>query len=167
MSKSISIPDASCQLLAIVEQLHAAYKHLNKRFTLDGRLVGDIGEVLVEHEYDVKLFEDTQKHYDARSSDGRRVQIKATMQNCLTFPADNVPDNYIGIQINSNGTFAEIFNGPGKIVKKALRNRKPTKTNQHVVSVNALKKLNKDVKPTDRIPKRSNTSLRRTTSDDC
>lgn len=41
----ITIPDAVKQMLAIVEQLCAAYP--KKKFTLDGRLVGDIGEVLV------------------------------------------------------------------------------------------------------------------------
>jgi hypothetical protein len=36
-------------------------------------LVGDIGEVLVEDAYDLQLFEDLQKHYDAQCSDGRLV----------------------------------------------------------------------------------------------
>ena len=53
---AITIPDAVRQMLAIVEQLCIAYA--KKRFTLDGRLVGDIGEVLVEDAYDLQLFAD-------------------------------------------------------------------------------------------------------------
>ena len=81
----ITIPDAVNQMLQIVEQLQSAYP--KKRFTLDGRLVGDLGEILVEGAYDVGLNKGLQKHHDAITSDGRRVQIKATMQNSLTFPA--------------------------------------------------------------------------------
>ncbi len=82
-----------------------------RRFTLDGRLVGDLGEVLVEGEYDVELFEGLVKHHDAMTHDGRQPQIKATMQTGLTFPVDNVPDYYLGIKIHPDGTFTEIFNG--------------------------------------------------------
>ena len=88
----ITIPDAVNQMLQIVEQLQSAYP--KKRFTLDGRLVGDLGEILVEDAYDVELHEDLQKHYDGIESGGRQVQIKATMQNSLTFPVDHVPDYY-------------------------------------------------------------------------
>jgi len=44
---AITIPEAVKHMLGIVEQLCAVYPH--KKFTLDGRLVGDIGEVLVEY----------------------------------------------------------------------------------------------------------------------
>ncbi len=96
----ITIPDAVNQMLQIVEQLRSAYP--KKRFTLDGRLVGDLGEILVEDAYDVELHEDLQKHYDGIASDGRQVQIKATMQNSLTFPVDHVPDYYLGIKIQEH-----------------------------------------------------------------
>ena len=43
------------QLIAITQSLKEKYKHHNKNFTLDGKLVGDIGEVLVaEHYKDIK-----------------------------------------------------------------------------------------------------------------
>ncbi|WP_026600615.1 DUF6998 domain-containing protein [Methylomonas sp. 11b] len=153
--KPITIPDAVRQLLAIVELLRQSYKTQKKQFTLDGRLVGDLGEVLAEEAYDIKLFEDLQKHHDATASDGRLVQIKATMQKNLTFPVDHIPLYYIGIQIHSDGTFSEVFNGPGALAWEAVKNRKPTKTNLHSVSVSALSKLNAKVAPADRIPKRA------------
>ena len=159
MKDKITIPEAVKQLLSIVEQLRDAYKDQNKQFTLDGRLVGDIGEVLAEEAYEIKLFEDLQKHHDATCSDGRLVQIKATMKDSLTFPVDHIPDYYIGIKIHSNGTFTEVFNGPGAVAWEAVKNRKATKTNLHSVSTSALSKLSATVAESDRIPARSNNSL--------
>lgn len=158
MPEQITIPDAVTQLLAIVARLRETYKAQKKQFTLDGRLVGDIGEVLAESTYDIKLFDDLQKHHDATCSDGRLVQIKATMKSNLTFPVDHIPLYYIGIQVHSDGSFTEIFNGPGAVAWEAVKNRKPTKTNLHSVSVTALKKLGANVSSNDRIPKRANTT---------
>ncbi|MBA7644682.1 hypothetical protein ES703_52427 [subsurface metagenome] len=145
----ITISDAVKQLLQIVKQLQSKYP--KKKFTLDGRLVGDIGEVLVEDAYDVKLHEGLQKHHDGITPDGKQVQIKATMQNWLTFPVDHIPDYYLGIKIKPDGTFREIFNGPGRVAREAVKDRKPTKTNLHTVSISILERLNEKVHEKDRI----------------
>ena len=139
-------------LLLIVETMREEYP--NKRFTLDGRLVGDIGEVLAAEKYDLELFEGLHKHHDARTSDGRLVQIKATMQNFLTFPVDHIPDFFLGIKIHPDGTITEVFNGPGGVASQAIKNRKATKTNLHTVSISAFQELNTQVNPEDRIPVR-------------
>ena len=56
----ITVPDAIKQLLQIVEQLQIA--HPKKKFTLDGRLVGDLGETLVEGAYDVDIFAKNERY---------------------------------------------------------------------------------------------------------
>jgi hypothetical protein len=157
---NITIPDAVRQMLSIVEKLCAAYP--KKKFTLDGRLVGDIGEVLVEEAYDLDLFEDVKKHHDGQCSDGRLVQIKATIKKSLTFPADHVPNYYLGVQVGADGTFIEVFNGPGAIAWEAVKSRAAPKTNLHSVSIGALKKLQEKVRPEDRIPGRPNTTIKPT-----
>ena len=149
---AITIPKAVAQMLAIVEKL--CRKYPKKKFTLDGRLVGDIGEVLVENAYDLTLFEDVHKHHDAMSSDGRLVQIKATMKKSLTFPAHHKPKYFLGVQIHKDGSFTEVFNGPGKVAWKAVKKRSALKTNLHTVSISALSKLQAGVPPEDRIPRR-------------
>jgi len=149
----ITIPEAMKQLLQITKQLHNEYP--KRRFTLDGRLVGDLGEVLAEIEYDIELYDGLQKHHDAKASDGRQVQIKATMKDSLTFPVDHVPDYYLGIKIEHDGTLTEIFNGPGSVASEAVKNRQPTKTNLHSVHINTLKRLNEEVHSRDKIPRRS------------
>jgi hypothetical protein len=150
MSKAIST--SITKLLEIVDDLQLA--HPAKKFTLDGRLLGDIGEILVEESYDVALFEDMRRHHDAETKDGRRVQIKATMKESLTFPADHVPDYYLGIKIYADGSFVEVFNSPGTAAAKAIEGRKRSKTNLHSVSIKTLAGLSAGVKVQERIPRR-------------
>lgn len=147
---AIMIPEAVREMLAIVAELCVAYP--KKKFTLDGRLVGDIGEVLVEDAYDLELFADVKKHHDAETSDGRLVQIKATMKKSLTFPADHVPNYYIGVQVHANGSFTEVFNGPGAIAWEAVKTRAKPKTNLHSVAISTLAKLQSKVDESDKIP---------------
>ena len=160
MSDAISIPDAVKEMLAIVQRLRAGFP--KKKFTLDGRLVGDIGEILAEEAYDITLFEHLQRYHDGVTSDGRLVQVKATMQKSLTFPADHIPDYYLGIQLHSDGSFSEVFNGPGKHAWQAVKNRKPPKTNLHSVRIRTLADLNSKVAIKDRIPRRPGSSLQPT-----
>ena len=75
----------------------------NRAFTIDGRLVGDIGEVTAAREYDVKLNEKSQAGHDGESSDGRQVQIKVTFKDQLTFTT--VPDFYLGLKLSKDGIY--------------------------------------------------------------
>ena len=149
----MDITNAVKDMLKIVEKLHKAYP--KKKFTLDGRLVGDLGEILVENSYELELYEGQQKHHDGETPDGKKVQIKTTMKDNLTFPVDHIPHYYIGIKVHTDGTFTEIFNGPGAVAWETVKNRAPTKTNLHVVSLPALKNANKNVAEIDRISKKN------------
>ena len=147
-----NIKSAIIELLEIVRRLKNGYPH--KEFTLDGRLVGDIGEVLAEQIYDVKLFEKITFRYDGISSNDRKVQIKTTMKNSLDFPADHVPDYYLGIKILENGEVEEVYNGPGVIIWDVLKHRKIPKNNFHCIDIKRLKKLNSTVDINHRIKRR-------------
>ena len=148
------IKSAITELLGIVKRLKNKYPY--KEFTLDGRLVGDIGEVLAEQIYDIKLYEKINPRYDGISSTGRKVQIKATMKNALTFPADHVPEYYVGIRILENGEIEEIYNGPGSIIwNNILKERKKPKTNLHNIGIKRLKKLSTIINSGDRINKKA------------
>jgi hypothetical protein len=149
---NISIPEALTQLQTIVLLLQQTYPQ--KRFTLDGRLVGDLGEVLAETVYDIKLFTGLEKHYDAICSDGRLVQIKTTLKGSLTFPCDHIPDYYLGIKIRPDGSCLEVFNGPGDLVYDLVRKRKPTKINLWSVNITTMMRQNENVQMNDRIPTR-------------
>lgn len=156
MSK-ITIPAEVQQMLKIVEDLCEVYP--KKKFTLDGRLVGDIGEILVEEAYQIELFADVKKHHDAETIDGRLVQIKASMRGKFSFPCDHIPSYYLAVHVHPDGSFDEIFNGPGEVAWQAIKNRKLSKTNLHQISASALRHLQQEVRAEDRIPMR-NTNVR-------
>lgn len=84
--------------------------------------MGDLGEILVGEDYDLELYEGLEKHHDGETPDGRRVQIKTTMKESLTFLVDHIPHYYIGIKVHSDGAYDEIFNGPGAIAWEAVKN---------------------------------------------
>jgi len=139
------------ELLGIVVEMQKDYP--KKKFTLDGRLVGDIGEILAEQIYDLELFEGLQKDYDA-TSHGRRVQIKTTMKESLGY-GNNVPDYYLGLRIDQNGRAEEIYNGPGVIIWEHIKHRKPPKNHLFNISIRQLKALNKDIPSYERIKKKA------------
>jgi len=141
------------QLLAITNSLKE--KH-HRNFTLDGKLVGDIGEVLVAEKYGLKLLVENEKLHDAEElASGRMVQIKSSFGGRSYFPCGDVPDYYIGIHINEDGTFEELFNGPGAyIVENYILKRNLQATEKRYLynlSGNVLRELNANVPATDKI----------------
>lgn len=138
------------ELLGIVCQMQRDYP--KRKFTLDGRLVGDIGEILAEQIYDLELLDELQQRHDAISS-GRYIQIKTTMKKTLGF--GDIPDFYLGIRVDEHGAVEELFNGPGAILSEAIKHRKRPKNYLYNISINQLRELNKTVHPAERIPKRS------------
>jgi hypothetical protein len=74
--KRAVISEALRLIFQAIEKLKEAFP--NRAFTIDGRLVGDVGEVIAALEYDVVLHDVSRPNHDATTSDGRNVQIKAT-----------------------------------------------------------------------------------------
>lgn len=142
-------------LFSIMNNLREAYKDTNKKFTLDGRLVGDIGEVICANHYDIELFKTVKPKHDGEQRGSKKlVQIKSTFHDYLGFPCDQneIPDYYLGIKLYEDGTFEEIYNGKGQFIyDELLKNRKKTKNSIFTVSIKQLKELNKQVKLADRI----------------
>jgi len=124
-----------------------------KEFTIDGRLVGDIGEALVQRDYEVQLYDKLVEGYDGETPDGRLVQIKATFKDSLTFT--KTPDYYVGIKINEDGTYTEIFNGPGKVIEDRYKHRKGFGEKILSFPNKVLSKLSENIPSDQRIPKRA------------
>ena len=102
-----------------IRKLRGAYAQ--RKFTIDGRLVGDIGEVIAATYYDLSLYDNQKPDHDGHTSTGRKVQVKATFKESLTF--SSVPEFYLGIKLFENGTYEEIYNGPGKVIFDHYRHR--------------------------------------------
>ena len=145
------IKEALAKIFDGINQLRSALPI--KEFTINGRLVGDLGEALVQRDYDVTLFDKLVEGYDGKTSDGRLVQIKATFKNSLTFT--KIPDYYLGIRINEDGTYVEIFNGPGKVIEDKYGRRKDFGKKQLSFPNSKLRELSENVPSNQKIPKRA------------
>ena len=137
------------QLLAITRALKEKYKLHNKSFTLDGKLVGDIGEVLVAEYYGLTLYADNKKVYDGYVTEipTKEVQIKASFKNYFYFSKDlkNIPKYFIAVKLNEDGSFTEIYNGLGALIYNKILSHLPNeRKHNYGLSVIKLLELNND-----------------------
>jgi len=129
------------QLYSTVNQLESMFE--GRHFTPDGHMVGSIGECLVADAYGLELMTASNKGYDAISSCGKQVEIKATQAKSAAFRSE--PEHVIVIKILPDGTFEEIYNGPGKLVWEQFKGKKLPSNGQYQISLNKLKVLNETV----------------------
>ena len=139
------LTDKIKQLYKITNELETEYP--GRKFTPDGHLVGSIGEVIVAENYGLTLLPNSTKTHDALSKDGKYVQIKATQVKGISISSE--PDFIIVIQIQSDGSWIEIYSGPGKPVWDNAG--KMQKNGQRPISIHKLKCLMKNVKDSDKI----------------
>lgn len=152
MPKHQTINQALALIFEGISQLQNTFPH--RKFTIDGRLVGDIGEVIADLEYDIILHDTSQPGHDATTSDGRNVQIKATFKDSLTFKS--VPDYYLGFKLFRDGRFEEIYNGPRDIIYKRYGHRKGIGKQLLSFPITELRELSKRVTRDQCIPKCNN-----------
>ena len=150
------IKTALRDLFQIVNQLEKDYAQYGRKFTIDGHLIGSIGEVLVAEAYDLELAGNSTPVYDAWKKDEpqKTVQIKTTQIDRVSFSSkcqnDAVPDYVIGIKISHTGDWEPIYTGPGKTVYDNLG--KVQKNEQSQISLLKLRKLMKNVSEDKTLP---------------
>jgi hypothetical protein len=141
------------QLLKITASLKKQYKD-KLNFSLDGRLVGDIGEALVSEKFDIELYSQNAHVYDGEQrGTKKRVQIKASMAYNFSYPFNRDLDHFIAVHIKPSGNLEVIYNGPGKPINDFLksRKRKTYKDIWYTITANHLRMLNEKVEEKDRI----------------
>ena len=106
------LSDKIKELYKITNELESSY--LGRKFTIDGHLVGSIGEVIVAEHYGLELLPNSTETHDAVSPAREYVQIKATQINRIAISSE--PDYLIVIKLFSDGSWEEVYNGPGKPV---------------------------------------------------
>ncbi len=172
---SSKIGEALKVLLSGQKQLREAYQsHLanstdrkpaqEMTFALDGRLVGDIGELIAAEVFCLDLLGTKTKNVDAVTTDrfNKRVQVKATFQTD-GLSIKHGGDYFIGLQLNDAGKFRVIYNGPASVVMDYLRvpkaeghvGRKNAGKALEPLSLEAWAILNLAVQNSDRIPRRT------------
>jgi hypothetical protein len=150
MPKHQAISEGLALVFQGIERLKSAFP--NRRFTVDGRLVGDIGEVIAELEYDVTLDEVSKPGHDGTTTGNRNVQVKATFKDSLTFKT--TPDCYLGFKLYPDGRYEEIFNGPGRLIYERFAHRDGIGARLLSFPNAELRELSKSVTPDERVPKR-------------
>jgi hypothetical protein len=117
----------------------------------DGRLVGDIGEVIASSFYEVTLYPTGRRDWDGSYS-GRHVQVRATakQETYLKLPEGGCGDGlFLVFKIDENsGTFETVYNGD---LQRAWTKWGHLKSS---VTLKRLRELQKDVEQKDIIPER-------------
>lgn len=140
----------------LVKQLYATVTALEemfpgRHFTPDGHMVGSLGECLVADAYGLELKTASNKGYDAVTAEGMQVEIKATQSKSVAFRC--LPQHTIIIKILPDGTFEEIYNGPGALVWEQFKDKRLPSNGQFQVSISRLRILNQSVATADRVPR--------------
>ena len=129
------------QLYATVHELESLFP--GRHFTPDGHMVGSIGECLVSDAYGLELMTASNKGFDALSSCGKQVEIKATQSRSAAFRSE--PEHTIVIKIHPDGTFSEIYNGPGDVIWAQFQGKAMPSNGQFQISLTKLAALNEQV----------------------
>jgi hypothetical protein len=119
----------------------------DRKFTPDGHLVGSLGESIARCWYGLHLLENSSEAHDARASNGRLVQIKATQRNRVALYSK--PEHLIVLSFDPSGKVQEEFNGPGEAMWHAVS--KKAKNGQSSISIRKLRAVMDDVPPSDRL----------------
>lgn len=135
------------QLFKISAELELDFPR--RKFTLDGHLIGSIGEVIAAFHYNLELLTSSSEKHDAVSADGRFIQIKATQGNRF-IGLRSEPDYMIVLWINSkSGETIEIYNGPGALVWEMCG--KLVSTGERRISLSLLKQIATRIPESQRI----------------
>jgi hypothetical protein len=136
------------RLTALVKQLYETVDELEsmfpgRHFTPDGHMVGSLGECLVADAYGLTLKTASTKGHDAVTGCGLEVEIKATQANSVAFRSE--PQHAIVVKILRDGTFEEIYNGPGSLVWAQFSGKRLPENGQYQIRLSKLEKLNQNV----------------------
>ena len=144
----------------LLEDLYKASGRLaeifyGRKFSLDGHLVGSIGEVIAAYMFDLELVTASSKAHDALAPDRRRVEIKMTQgaKVSLRHPAEHL----LVLHRPQGGPVCIVYNGPGQPVwdrargRSSDRVRRRSSNGQYSIGVKTIKELDKLVDPTKRL----------------
>lgn len=130
--QSFSLPPSIIELLTARDKLRNHYQAILEKkhsdvelhFTLDGNLVGDIGEAIAVELFDIRLVKaKSTEGFDGHAPDGRTVQIKATGKG--RGPAFRLTkiraDHLLFFDLDfESGKGQVVFNGPERIAISKL-----------------------------------------------
>jgi hypothetical protein len=130
----------------LVAELEAMFP--GRPFTPDGHMVGSLAECFAEYYYGLDLFACSNKGHDAQLNDCQ-VEIKATQGNSVALRSG--PEKLLVLKLFRDGSFEEIYNGPGATVWALVEANPRPSNGQYQVRLSRLRELNKNVRDVERL----------------
>lgn len=110
---------------AAVNELKTASGHPHLKFTLDGRLIGDLGEAIAHHFFEIDLCESLQTGHDAylqRNGTVQSIEVKIRRESTNIW-FDSEPDYLIAFRLEENDQkLTLVYAGPGSVIREQIRN---------------------------------------------
>jgi hypothetical protein len=137
------IPRLIGELFKIVKSLNEICPE--RPFTPDGHLVGSIGEVVARYTYGIILEKCSNEGFDAKTKDGRTVEIKLTGGSSVSVSSEAEPPDYLIVLKLTPKGFMEIHNGrfPLELWQRKTASKRKVKS----LTLNELKPLNQSLLP--------------------
>ncbi|MDP2258619.1 MAG: hypothetical protein Q8J89_02735 [Caulobacter sp.] len=141
------------EVAAELEKLYEASARLEaifpgRKFTLDGHLVGSIGEVVAAYMFDLDLNRASTLGHDALTRDGRRVEIKLTQGRSVAIR--HPPDHLLVLHRPRGGPVRVVYNGPGEDAWSKVGGRQSN--GQCAIRLSTLSALDRPVDDALRLP---------------
>jgi hypothetical protein len=151
MLREFELPQVVRELVAARNNLRRHYALCGLTFTIDGNLVGDLGEAVAAELFDIQLVARNGTGIDGFASDGRSVQVKATGTG--RGPAfrvvDRRADHLLFLDLDLENLKGRIvFNGPEVLVIGRLP---PTWVGQRALSLAQIAAIDRMVRAEDRL----------------
>lgn len=121
--RRIALPDSVRALVTAHAGLVRAYASTALRFTLDGRLVGDLAEATAAEAFGLELCRVRTAGVDAHAPDGRSVQVKASGigKGPAFTPGEGRADHLIFLLLDFDRAMGHVaYNGPEAPVRAHL-----------------------------------------------
>jgi hypothetical protein len=141
-------PELIRELYKVVAELQAMF---GRPFTPDGHMVGSLAECFAEYYYGLNLFACSNPGHDAHL-DGCKVEIKATQGN-KSVALRSGPERLLVFQLLRDGSFEEVYNGPGEPVWALVESKPKPSNGQYQLSLSRLRELMKSVPAEQRLPR--------------
>lgn len=134
-----AIPVLIGQLFQTVRSLSKIFP--GRPFTPDGHLVGSIGEVVAADTYGLVLEKCSNEGFDAKTKDGRTVEIKLTGGKSVAVSSDAAfPEILVVLKLDRKTGFSEVYNGPFPV--ELWRAKKASKRRTKSIRLKELEQVN-------------------------
>lgn len=141
------------QVRVLIDQIYRSTDALEgmfpgRKFTLDGHLVGSVGEVAASYMFDLDLKPASTKGHDAQTRDGRRVEIKLTQGKGISIRHE--PELLLVLCRPKGESISVVYNGPGSEAWHAAGQMQ--KNGARPIGLTKLAALDAKIRPEQRLP---------------